>query len=133
MLNIQRITHFAGLSLLLQRSWLTLPRKGWYYFFPKVKWYTDLAFETINTMKLWREADAASMPVPEVENDMNMKKVIRSDALELSLAQIQLKLEAFQLGSAWLVGISAHLLKIPSLPQPYVTILPIILEVLWYL
>ena len=53
-------------------------------------------------MKLWREADAASMPVPEVENDMNMKKVIRSDALELSLAQIQLKLEAFQLRSAWL-------------------------------
>ena len=61
---------------------------------------------------------------------MNVKIVISSDALELSFAQIQLKLEAFQPGSTWLVGFSARLLKIPSLPQPYVTILPIILEVL---
>ena len=104
-------------------------------FFPpqKVKWYADLAFETVNAVKLWREADDASTPVPEVENDMNIKKVIRSDALELSLAQIQLKLEDFQLSSAWLVGFLAHLLKIPSLPRPYVTILPIFLEVQWYL
>ena len=51
-----------------------------------------LAFETVNAMKLWREADDASTPVPKVENDMNIKKVIRSDALELSLAQVQLKL-----------------------------------------
>ena len=92
-----------------------------------------LAFETVNTMKLWREADDASTPVPKVEDDMNVKIVISSDALELSFAQIQLKLEAFQPGSTWLVGFSAHLLKIPSLLQPYVTILPIILEVLWYL
>ena len=92
-----------------------------------------LAFETVNAMKLWREADDASTPVPKVEDDMNVKIVISSDALELSFAQIQLKLQAFQLGSTWLVGFLAHLLKIPSLPQPYVTILPIILEVPWYL
>ena len=61
---------------------------------------------------------------------MNVKIVISSDALELSFAQIQLKLESFQPGSTWLVGFLADLLKIPSLPQPYVTILPIILEVL---
>ena len=62
-----------------------------------------LAFETVNAMKLWREADDASTPVPKVEDDMNVKIVISSDALELSLAQIQLELEAFQLGSAWLI------------------------------
>ena len=92
-----------------------------------------LAFETVNAMKLWREADDASTPVPKVEDDMNVKIVISSDALELSFAQIQLKLEDFLLGWTWLVGFLAHLLKIPSLLQPYVTILPIILEVLWYL
>ena len=68
--------------------------------------------------------------MPKVEDDMNVKIVISSDALELSFAQIQLELEAFQLGSTWLVGFSAHLLKIPSLLQLYVTIFPIILEVL---
>ena len=52
------------------------------------------------------------MPVPEVENDMNIKKVIRSDALELSLAQIQLKLEAFQLGSACAIFGTARFAKI---------------------
>ena len=133
MLNILGITHFAGLSLLLQRSWVTLPRKVWYSFFPKVKWYADLAFEAVNTMKLWRVVDAASTPVQEVEDDMNVKIVISSDAPKLSSALIQLELEAFQLGSARLVRFLAHLLKIPSLPQSYVTILPIILEVLWYL
>ena len=51
------------------------------------------------------------------------------------MAQLQLELEAFQLGLAQhdlaqLMGFLAHLLKIPSLPQSYVTILPIILEVL---
>ena len=45
--------------------------------------------------------DAASTPVPEVEGDMNLKIVISSDASKLSLAQIQLEQEAFQLGS-WL-------------------------------
>ena len=124
---------FAGLSLLFQRSWVTWPCKEWYFFFPKVKWYANLAFETVNAMKLWREADDASTPVPEVEGDMNLKIVISSDAPELSSARIQLEPEAFQLCSARLVGFLAHLLKIPSLPQPYVTILPIFLEVLWYL
>ena len=70
------------------------------------------------------------MPVPEVEDNMKVKIVISSDAPKLSSALIQLELEAFQLGSARLVRFLAHLLKIPSLPQPYVTILPIILEVL---
>ena len=68
--------------------------------------------------------------MPEAEDDTNVKIVMSSDAPELSLALIHLQPEAFQLGSTWLVGFSAHLLKIPSLPQPYVTILPIILEVL---
>ena len=68
--------------------------------------------------------------MPEVEDDMNVKIVISSDAPKLSSALIQLELEAFQLGSPRLVKFSAHLLKNPSLPQPYVTILPIILEVL---
>ena len=67
--------------------------------------------------------------MPEVEDDMNVKIVISSDAPKLSSALIQLELDAFQLGLAWLVGFSAHLLKIPSLSQPYVTILPIILVV----
>ena len=102
MLNILRITHFAALSLLLQRSWVTWAHKVWYSFFPKVKWYADLAFEAVNAMKLWRAVDAASTPVPEVEDDMNVKIVISSDAPKLSSAQIQLELEAFQLRSAWL-------------------------------
>ena len=68
--------------------------------------------------------------MPKVEDDMNVKIVISSDALELSFAQIQLKLEAFQPSSTWLVGFSAHLLKIPSLPHLFVSILPIFLEVL---
>ena len=73
--------------------------------------------------------------MPEVEDDMNVKKVISSDAPKLSLALIQLKLEAFRLGLAQLdlarlLEFSAHLSKIPSLPQPYLTILPIFLEVL---
>ena len=101
MLNILRITHFVALSLLLQRSWVTWAHKVWYSFFPKVKWYAELAFEAINAMKLWREADDASTPVPEVEDDMNVKIVISSDASELSSAQIQLELETFQLGSSW--------------------------------
>ena len=66
--------------------------------------------------------------MPEVEDDMNVKIVMSSDTPELSLALIQLEIEAFQLRYAWLVGFSAHLLKIPSLPRPYVTILPIFLE-----
>ena len=45
-------------------------------------------------------SDAASTPVPEVEGDMNLKTVIRSDASKLSSAQIQLELEAFQFRSA---------------------------------
>ena len=65
-----------------------------------MKWYADLAFETVNTMKLWRAVDAASTPVPEVEGDMNLKIVISSDAPKLSSTRIQLKLEAFQLRSA---------------------------------
>ena len=68
--------------------------------------------------------------MPEVEDDMNVKIVISSDVPKLSSALIHLELEAFQLGSPWLVKFSTHLLKNPSLPQPYVTILPIILEVL---
>ena len=36
----------------------------------------------------------------EVEDDMNVKIVISSDAPKLSSALIQLELEAFQLGSA---------------------------------
>ena len=67
------------------------------------------------------------------EDDMNVKIIMSNDALELTSALIQLELEAFQLGSPRLVKFLAHLLKIQSLPQPYVTILPIILEVLWYL
>ena len=67
-----------------------------------MKWYAHLAFETVNAMKLWRRADAASTPVPEVEGDMNLKIVISSDAPKLSSTQIQLELEAFQLRSAWL-------------------------------
>ena len=54
-----------------------------------------LAFETVNTMKLWREADDASTPVPKVEDDMNLKIVISSDTPKLSSALIQLELEAF--------------------------------------
>ena len=71
-----------------------------------MKWYADLAFEAVNAMKLWRAVDAASTPVPEVEDDMNAKIVISSasDALKLSSARIQLKLEAFQLSLARLVG-----------------------------
>ena len=61
-----------------------------------------LAFETVNAMKLWREADDASTPVPKVEDDMNVKIVISSDASKLSSARIQLELEAFQLRSAQL-------------------------------
>ena len=60
-----------------------------------MKWYADLAFETV---------DAASTQVPEVEDDMNLKMVISIDAPELSSAWIQLELEAFQLGSAQLMG-----------------------------
>ena len=71
-----------------------------------------LAFETVNAMKLWREADDASTPVPKVEDDMNVKIVISSDALELSFAQIQLKLEAFQPGSARDIFEPARLSKI---------------------
>ena len=41
--------------------------------------------------------DAVSTPVPEVEDDMNVKIVISSDTPELNLAQIQIELEAFQL------------------------------------
>ena len=63
-----------------------------------MKWYADLAFETVNTMKLWWVVDAASTQVPKVEDDMNVKIVISSDAPELSSARIQLELEAFQLG-----------------------------------
>ena len=74
--------------------------------------------------------DAASTQVPKLEDDMNVKIIISSDARKLSSARIQLELEAFQLRLARLVGFSAHLLKIPSLPQPYVTILPVFLEVL---
>ena len=74
-----------------------------------MKWYADLAFETVNGMKLWRAVDAASTPVPEVEDDMNLKIVISSDAPELSSARIQLELEDFQLGSARLVGFSSQL------------------------
>ena len=66
-----------------------------------MKWYADLAFETVNAMKLWRSVDAASTTEPEVEDDMNVKIVISSDASELSSAQIQLELETFQLGSSW--------------------------------
>ena len=46
-------------------------------------------------MKLWREADAALTPMAEVEDNMKVKIVISSDAPELSLARIQLELEAF--------------------------------------
>ena len=67
-----------------------------------MKWYAHLAFETVNAMKLWGAVDAASIPVPEVEGDMNLKIVISSDAPKLSSARIQLELEAFQLRSAWL-------------------------------
>ena len=49
------------------------------------------------------------MPVPEVEDNMKVKIVISSDAPQLSLARIQLELEAFQLVSALLVGFLAHL------------------------
>ena len=68
--------------------------------------------------------------MPEAEDDTNIEIVMSSDTPELSLALIQLEIKAFQLRFARLVGFLAHLLKIPSLPQPYVTILPIILEVL---
>ena len=67
-----------------------------------MKWYADLAFEAVNAMKLWRAVDAASTPGPEVEDDLNAKIVISSDAPKLSSAWIQLELEAFQLRSAWL-------------------------------
>ena len=67
-----------------------------------MKWYADLTFETVNAMKLWRGVDAASTPVQEVEDDMNVKIVISSDAPKLSSTRIQLELEAFQLCSAWL-------------------------------
>ena len=67
--------------------------------------------------------------MPEVEDDTNVKIVMSSDTPELSLALIQLEIEAFQLRFAQLVGFLAPLLKIPSLPRPYVTILPIFLEV----
>ena len=67
--------------------------------------------------------------MPEVEDDMNVKIVISSDTPELNLAQIQLELEAFQLCLACgIFGLSLE--KNPSLPQLYVTILPIFLEVL---
>ena len=99
-------------------------------FFPKVKWYADLTFETVNAMKLWRVVDAASTPVPEVEDDMNVNIVISSDAPKLSSALIQLELEAFQLGLACgIFGSSLKNLKTFTA----MTILPIILEVLWYL
>ena len=68
--------------------------------------------------------------MPEVEDDTKVKIVMSSDTPKLSLALIQLEIEAFELRFARLVGFSAHLLKIPSLPQSYVTILPIILEVI---
>ena len=42
--------------------------------------------------------------MPEVEDDKNVRIVISSDAPKLSSARIQLELEAFQLGSAQLVG-----------------------------
>ena len=50
--------------------------------------------------------------MPKVEDDMNVKIVISSDALELSFAQIQLELEAFQLGLA--CGIFGSSLKNPK-------------------
>ena len=56
--------------------------------------------------------DAASFPVPEVEDDMNVKIVISSDAPELSSALIRLELEAFQLGLAY--GIFSSSLKNPK-------------------
>ena len=49
------------------------------------------------------------MPVPEVEDNMKVKIVISSDAPQLSLARIQLELEAFQLVSALPVGFLTHL------------------------
>ena len=48
------------------------------------------------------------MPVPEVEDNMKVRIVTSSDAPELSLAWIQLELEAFQLVLALLVGFLAH-------------------------
>ena len=69
-----------------------------------MKWYAELAFEAINALKFWREADPASTPVPEVEDDMNVKIVMSSDTPKLSLALIQLEIEAFQLRFARLVG-----------------------------
>ena len=40
-----------------------------------MKWYADLAFETV---------DAVSTQVPEVEDGINLKMVISSDAPKLS-------------------------------------------------
>ena len=64
--------------------------QGVIFFFLKVKLFADLAFETVNALKLWRVVDAASTPVPEVEGDMNLKIVISSDAPKLSSTRIQL-------------------------------------------
>ena len=50
--------------------------------------------------------------MPEVEDDMNVKIVISSDAPKLSSALIQLELEAFQLGLAY--GIFSSSLKNPK-------------------
>ena len=38
-----------------------------------MKWYADLASETVNTMKLWWVVDAASTQVPKGEDDMNVE------------------------------------------------------------
>ena len=51
------------------------------------------------------------MPVPEVEDDMNVKIVLSSDAPKLISAGIQLELEAFQLGSARGILGSARVVK----------------------
>ena len=50
--------------------------------------------------------------MPEVEDDMNVKIAISSDAPKLSSARIQLKLEAFQLGSARAIFGTARFAKI---------------------
>ena len=71
----------------------------------KFEW-THREFEAINAMKLFRGHAAASRLVPEVQDDMNIEIVI------------------------WINRVSQNCLKIPSLLHPFVSILPIFLEVL---